>query len=352
MKQRFILFRRRNTFYCEDTTTGRQTSLRTRSEAEAKTLVHVRNESVRQPSLNLQIARTYLAASDSGISHRTWQHALDALIATKKGSTQERWLRASRDPALRPLLGRTIIETQSEQFLSALKSGTVSTNVHLRKLQNFCLDMSWLPWPVLPKRQWPSIVFKDKRAVTAQEHLAIVAREPNEETRHFYELLWHLGGSQTDIGTLTAENVDWSTRVISYSRNKTGAISQLHFGTRVAEILAQLPREGFLFPRIALMHEKHRAEQFKRRCTLLGISGISLHSYRYAWAERAKICGLPERFAQEALGHTSKAIHRAYSRKALVVVPTLEDYEKLAKAMPPVLLAQSAEAPRALTASG
>ena len=30
-------------------TTGRQTSLRTRDEAEAKTLIHVRNESVRQP---------------------------------------------------------------------------------------------------------------------------------------------------------------------------------------------------------------------------------------------------------------------------------------------------------------
>ena len=141
MKQRFILFRRKNTFYCEDTTTGRQTSLRTCSEAEAKTLIQVRNESVRQPTLNLQIARTYLAASDSGISNRTWQHALDALIATKKGSTQERWLRASRDPAIRPLLERTIIETQSEQFLSALNSGTVSTNVHLRKFQNFCLDI-------------------------------------------------------------------------------------------------------------------------------------------------------------------------------------------------------------------
>ena len=39
MKQRFILFRRNRTFYCEDTETRRQLSLRTRDEAEARTLL-------------------------------------------------------------------------------------------------------------------------------------------------------------------------------------------------------------------------------------------------------------------------------------------------------------------------
>ena len=56
--------------------------------------------------------------------------------------------------------------------------------------------------------------------------------------------------------------------------------------------------------------------------------GVSLHSYRYSWAERAKTVGYPERFAQEALGHNSKAVHRAYARRAKVTVPSLEDYEK------------------------
>ena len=40
------------------------------------------------------------------------------------------------------------------------------------------------------------------------------------------------------------------------------------------------------------------------------------------------MCGYPERFAQEALGHNSKAIHRAYARKAQVRLPSLESYEK------------------------
>jgi hypothetical protein len=37
---------------------------------------------------------------------------------------------------------------------------------------------------------------------------------------------------------------------------------------------------------------------------------------------------MPERFAAEALGHKSKAIHRAYAKGAEVRVPALEDYEK------------------------
>jgi integrase len=60
----------------------------------------------------------------------------------------------------------------------------------------------------------------------------------------------------------------------------------------------------------------------------LGIKGVSLHSYRYAWAERAKKAGYPERFAQEALGHNSKAVHRAYARKAQVELPSLGEYER------------------------
>ena len=55
---------------------------------------------------------------------------------------------------------------------------------------------------------------------------------------------------------------------------------------------------------------------------------MTLHSYRYAWAERARTCGFPERFAQKALGHGSKAVHRAYAKKAKVLIPPLDEYER------------------------
>jgi integrase len=86
------------------------------------------------------------------------------------------------------------------------------------------------------------------------------------------------------------------------------------------------------FPPMARIKENQRAKMFIKRLKTVGITGISMHSYRYAWAERAKTVGMPERFAQQALGHSSKAFVRAYSKKARVVVPSLEDYE--AKVVP------------------
>jgi integrase len=63
----------------------------------------------------------------------------------------------------------------------------------------------------------------------------------------------------------------------------------------------------------------------------LGIEGVTLHSYRYAWAERARKCGFPLRFAQKALGHNSKAVHAAYASKAEVKVPSLDTWESQMK---------------------
>jgi hypothetical protein len=39
-------------------------------------------------------------------------------------------------------------------------------------------------------------------------------------------------------------------------------------------------------------------------------------------------CGFPERFAQQALGHNSQAVHRVYAKHAEVTVPSLADWEK------------------------
>ncbi|HUD48315.1 MAG TPA: tyrosine-type recombinase/integrase, partial [Candidatus Baltobacteraceae bacterium] len=211
--------------------------------------------------------------------------------------------------------------------------GTVSTNVYLRRLHNFCVDMNWLPWPLVPKRQWPAVEFKEKRGITLTEHLAIVARENNPERKAFYKLAWHLGASQSDLAGLNAEDVDWEHHVISYARRKTGSIAIMRMDEDMEEILRDLPGNGPLFPYLRTVRSGDRATDFKQRCTGLGIKGVSLHSYRYAWAERAKTAGYPERFAQVNLGHNSRAMTRAYSRKAPVEMPSLSQYERQQKAI-------------------
>jgi hypothetical protein len=168
----------------------------------AKTQAH------RQAHLNLRLARTYLAATDPMVAKRTWQVPMEELAKAKRGATRERWQRVLKDNAFALIRDMPILETQAEQFLKVLHTGTVSTNVFLRRIHNFALDMGWLPWPVIVKRQWPAIEFNEKRAITHEEHHAIVAQETNPERKAFYELCWRLGGSQSDVASLRAENID------------------------------------------------------------------------------------------------------------------------------------------------
>lgn len=89
-----------------------------------------------------------------------------------------------------------------------------------------------------------------------------------------------------------------------------------------------------MFPYLCTVRASDRASEFRQRCQGLNIQGVSLHSYRYAWAERALQCGYPARFAQQALGHNSKAVHHAYAKHAEVTVPSLDDWESQWKANP------------------
>ena len=333
MKTRYrLIYRgeRGRQFYCVDSETGRRFSLKTKDRDAAEQIVLAKNQSLRQPTLNLQIAKAYLAGTDHGVATRTWQNALESLTNTKHGENQIRWRIAARDKALAPLLPRVIIETPGEALLNAMQAGTVSTNVFLRRLHNFCVDMNWLPWPLVPKRQWPAVKFKDKRAITLEEHQKIIAAEVNPERKHLYQLCWHLGASQGDIANLKGEDVDWTNGTVSFTRKKTGVPVLIHLGHEALNLFKDLPGEGVLFPYLSRVRAGDRATEFGQRCRQLGIKGVTLHSYRYAWAERAKTVGYPERFAQEALGHNSKAVHRAYAKRALMKLPSLEDYEQRA----------------------
>jgi len=333
MKQKFRLYRRgaSGRYYAHDNITGQQQSLGTSDRAEALRLLCAKNEAEFQPAFNAHLARTYLSAGDPQIVRRNWRWVMEALQKSKANwskSTQDRYQSSMSEKALDPIRDLPLIESRPEHFLTVMQDGTVSTNIFLRRLHGFALGMKWLPWPVLTSRQWPRIRFKSRRGITWEEHQKLLAREKDPEKHAFLELIWHVGAAQIDLVSLTAENVDWSNRIISYSRRKTGKPAILRFGDAVTAILRRLPTSGPLFPKWSKLTSAQRADRFHTRCETLGIQGVSLHSYRYAWAERAAEAGYPERYAQQALGHASAAIHRAYAKKARVVIPALEDYER------------------------
>jgi integrase len=336
MKQIFGLIQRPwGIFYLKNKITGEQTSLKTGDKQAAQRLLQARNESESQPQFNLALARVYINGADPKLATRTWQEVMENIAAKKTDETRRRWEVAIKDRNFDCIRNLRVAETRPEHFDRALADGKVSTNVYLRRIHNHALGMEWLLKSVIPRLQWPKPVFKAKRAIVAEEHAAIVAREQNAERRDFYELLWHTGASQTDAACLLAGDVDWNSRTISYSRAKLksrGGIgikpALIRFGAEIEAILKRRPAAGPLFPYLRTVRAGDRATEFGQRCRLLGICGVTLHSYRYTWAERALKCGYPERFAQQALGHNSKAVHHAYSKHAEVTVPSLDDWEK------------------------
>lgn len=325
-------------YYAEEIATGKRRSLKTADVKDAEKLLHAMNESERNPHLNYLIGQAYLSGSDPQMLTRTWKQVIDAIIELKDGQeTKHRWVIASKDKAFRTILDTPLLKTMPEQLLRVLKRGTVSTNVYLRRIQNHAVDMGWLPKPVLCKKVFPKVHYKVKRAITEAEHRSIVAKETNQERRDFYELCWLLGGSQGDIANLNNEDIDWNDRLIVYNRQKLATKMQensnlkppmIKFGARVEDLLRRRPQTGPLFPYLKSVRAGDRATEFKQRCQGLNISGITLHSYRYAWAERARTAHYPQRCAQEVLGHQSAAVHRAYARNAAVITPSLDQWEQ------------------------
>jgi hypothetical protein len=155
MNYQFRIFRRASgVWYIENTATRQQESLRTRVEIEAKRLLQARNEAVRQPAINLQIARAYLSAADPVSVSRTWQFVMDEMAKGKKGPTKERWVRGVAQKPFDHIRNLKLVETRSEHFWHVLTTGTVSTNITLRRLHNFALDLNWLLAGLIPRRQW------------------------------------------------------------------------------------------------------------------------------------------------------------------------------------------------------
>jgi integrase len=327
MKSKFNLFRRGAVFYMEDTATGKQTSLRTKDETEAKSLLEARNAAQRQPTLNLHLARAYLTASDPAFIERTWQTVMEQLQSRGKDSSRERYASVFKSPSFNGLRNKKLLETTADDFFAVFKENKVAITYFLKRLHNFALSLGWIAIPIVAPYLWPKYEPKDRRGITQDEHQSVLQQEKNAEWKLYLELLWETGAAQSDAVSMTAEDVDWTSRTITYFRMKTGSRAQFTISKKLETVLSHLPTTGALFPRLSTFTANDRASRFRRRCHKAGVKGVTLHSYRYAWAERAKVVGMPERFAQAALGHNSKAIHRAYAKKAQIIVPSLEDYE-------------------------
>jgi integrase len=334
MQDRYWLYQRENgIFYLQDKITGKQQSLKTRDGAAANRLLAGKNQSVEQPMLNRTMAKAYLSAKSPELATRTWADVMEHYCKSGVESTLERKMRAFKSVPFQRLHKVLLLDTEADHFFAVLEHKRAGTSAHhyLRRLHNYALHLGWLLAPVMADAAWPAMRCKKKAALTEDEHTRIVVREKNDERRLYYEMLWETGGAQSDIANLSWDRIDRESRTISFTRQKLegkgGGETFLCIGARIQAVLDQLPQEGYLFPGLRLQPAKNRAGYFRKACLCCNVKGKSLHSYRYAWAQRARAAGMPERDAMNHLGHQSRAVHAAYGKNAHVTTLPLEYYE-------------------------
>src|SRR5947209_11227248 len=224
---KYRLYRRRNgVFYWQENDSSRQGTLRTSDRREAERLLNAMNESHRETTLNLNVARAYLAAHDPRMAQRTWQAVMDETATHGIPSTQHRCARGFRSKAYDPIRNKPLVQTTGADLLVIIHANGNCVAHYLRRLHNLAVDVGWLAWPILAKRAWPKIRSQSKRAITAEEHGAVIASEKNTERRAYYELLYETGAAQTDAANLTTDNIDCENGILVYRRKKLGPSSE------------------------------------------------------------------------------------------------------------------------------
>lgn len=300
MQDRYWLYQRENgIFYLQDKITGKQESLRTKDAAAAQRLLSGKNQSVEIPMLNRTMAKAYLSAKSPELTTRTWADVMEHYVKSGVEATRDRKERAFRSQPFARLHKVTLLDTEADHLFAVLDHKKAGNSAHhyLRRLHNYALHLGWLLAPVMADAAWPAMRKKHFEAITAEEHQQIIGVEKNTERRLYYEMLWETGGSQSDIAQLNWNRIDKETNTIEFVRQKLEGrtdnancgLSCLCIGPRIQALLEQLPQTGDFFPKIKLEEPKHRAAEFRRRCRTLKITGRVLHSYRYSWAQRARI---------------------------------------------------------------
>ncbi len=261
-------------------------------------------------------------------TEKNWGDLIGMYCSQGQPQMQERKLKEFKQLHLGKLREIPFSQTTDLDFLEVLQNGGKYTQDTLKILQNAALDERLITVPILRKRRWPPIRRKDKRAITWSEHRMLTTNIRQVPWVRYLEVLWETGASQGDAANFRLEDI--RDDVLEYRRQKTGTRAAFRLSKGFLEIVRATRRgrtTGFILPRIQSICSKDRSWIFHKHCKRLGVEvgerGVSLHSYRYAWAERAFEQGVSERLAKIGLGHNSSAIHHYYAKGASVVAPVL-----------------------------
>ena len=126
-----------------------------------------------------------------------------------------------------------------------------------------------------------------------------------------------------DLVHLTQENLSADGKVLSYHRQKTGALIRIEVSEGMQTLIERYKREStkYLFP---ILPEDATHEQYKHclacqnryleeLCPLLNLDGkLTTYVFRHTWASEAYHRHVPIAIISQALGHSSEKMTRTY----------------------------------------
>ena len=144
---------------------------------------------------------------------------MDEIPKLKTGVTRHRWETAIKDKALYPIRDWWFSKHKPEHFLKVLERGSVSKNIYLRRIHNFALDMSWLPWPV-PKKRWSVSVITDSVSARLSVRVVVQIRwvvpQPHAPHLHRHAALITIDGRSDQMNIATMVRIKENAQLKEY----------------------------------------------------------------------------------------------------------------------------------------
>lgn len=131
------------------------------------------------------------------------------------------------------------------------------------------------------------------------------------------------GMPYVDIVHLTRDNLIKGGKILSYRRQKTGALIEMEVSGAMQILIDRYSRPGakYLFPILSeeTTHVQYKAclaeenRYLKEVSSLLKLTeNITTYSFRHGWASEAYHQGVPISIISQALGHSSERMTRIY----------------------------------------
>mgnify|MGYP001288599589 CR=1 FL=1 len=351
-------------YYIIDKATGKSRSSKTTDKHQARELAQEQYNLTdnTNAAFHMKCAEMHLAKCNPEWTINTWDMIAKRMINGPRGrfggekkprtiaTAQSCWNNACWNR----LRDKRVIDTVPNDFHQATKGVGIALVNFGKQLHNYATNHRLMPYPIMGTEMWVKHQSKPRsRAVSEEEHHKILhyinstktdlwgqyikhhprtsPKQWRDEWVNYLWFLWFTAASSSDAANMKAENIKWNENVLEYTRDKWVKPDE-HAPVRVAiakggqleELLKRLPKSGNLFSLLSRTRVDSRSNRFRRIIDALGISGISIHGYRYAFAERAKRAGMSAEDRMANLGHSTFEMTNHYDKKAKVVPASIE----------------------------